>query len=41
LPYRLVGAEEIERVAGSVMHGGIVALAEPRPVPTIEGSFMD
>lgn len=36
LPYRLVGAEEIERVAGSAMHGGIVALAKPRPVPVLD-----
>jgi TrmH RNA methyltransferase len=28
-PYRLVDAAELERVAGSVMHGGIVALAQP------------
>ena len=31
-PYRLVGAEELERVAGGVMHGGVVAVAQPRPV---------
>jgi TrmH RNA methyltransferase len=35
-PYRLVGADELERVAGSVMHGGIVALAQPRPVPIVD-----
>jgi TrmH RNA methyltransferase len=35
-PYRLVGAEEIERVAGAVMHGGIVALAAPRPLPVLD-----
>ena len=35
-PYRLVGAQEIERLAGSVMHGGIVALAAPRPLPVLE-----
>ncbi len=28
-PYRLVESAELERVAGSVMHGGIVALAQP------------
>ena len=32
-PYRLVEAEEMERVAGTILHGGIVALAQPRPVP--------
>ncbi|HXZ00471.1 MAG TPA: RNA methyltransferase [Stellaceae bacterium] len=31
-PYRLVGEDELARVAGSVMHGGVVAVAEPRPV---------
>jgi TrmH RNA methyltransferase len=31
-PYRAVGAEELARIAGSAMHGGIVAIARPRPV---------
>ena len=35
-PYRLVGADELVRVAGSIMHGGIVALAEPRPLPVLD-----
>lgn len=35
-PYRLVEADELERVAGSVMHGGVVALAQPRPVPALD-----
>src|SRR5439155_8163559 len=35
-PYRLVPSEELERVAGSVMHGGIVALARPQPVPALD-----
>jgi len=35
-PYRLVEADELERVAGSVMHGGIVALAQPRPLPLLD-----
>jgi TrmH RNA methyltransferase len=30
--FRLVGAEELAKIAGTPMHGGIVALAEPRPV---------
>ena len=34
--YRMVGADELERVAGSVMHGGIVALAQPKPVPDLD-----
>jgi TrmH RNA methyltransferase len=35
-PYRMVAADELERVAGSVMHGGIVALAQPRPLPDLD-----
>src|SRR5207245_1153057 len=34
-PYRMVGADELERVAASVMHGGIVALAQPKPLPML------
>jgi TrmH RNA methyltransferase len=28
-PYRLVGTEELDRIAGTVLHGGIVAIARP------------
>jgi RNA methyltransferase, TrmH family len=35
-PYRLVEADELERVAGSVMHGGVVALAQPKPMPVLD-----
>jgi len=31
-PYRVVSAEELEKVAGTAMHGGIVALATPSEV---------
>ncbi|MGO8920816.1 MAG: TrmH family RNA methyltransferase [Stellaceae bacterium] len=31
-PYRLVPDDELARVAGSALHGGVVAVAEPRPV---------
>jgi RNA methyltransferase, TrmH family len=31
-PYREVGADELAKVAGTVLHGGIVALARPRAV---------
>jgi TrmH RNA methyltransferase len=31
-PYRMVEAEEMERVAGTMLHGGIVAIAQQRPV---------
>jgi TrmH RNA methyltransferase len=31
-PYRQVDADELGRIAGTAMHGGVVALAKPRPV---------
>jgi len=31
-PFREVGGEELAKVAGSAMHGGIVAIAKPKPV---------
>ena len=31
-PYRLVTVPELERIAGTPMHGGVVAIARPRPV---------
>jgi len=31
-PYREVGAEELARIAGTALHGGVVAVARPRPV---------
>lgn len=34
--YRQVGPEELQRVAGSVMHGGVVAVAKPRPIREID-----
>ena len=30
--YRVVRGDEMDKVAGTAMHGGIVAMAEPRPV---------
>jgi RNA methyltransferase, TrmH family len=35
-PYRLVDREELDRIAGSVLHGGVVVLAKPRPVPVLD-----
>lgn len=35
-PFRRVGVDELARVAGTAMHGGIVALARPRPVLTFD-----
>ena len=34
--YRLVRTEELDRVAGTVLHGGIVALAQPRLLPVLD-----
>jgi TrmH RNA methyltransferase len=31
-PYRRVAVDELARVAGTAMHGGVVALARPRPM---------
>jgi RNA methyltransferase, TrmH family len=31
-PYHLAEAEEMERVAGTILHGGVVAWAQPRPI---------
>jgi TrmH RNA methyltransferase len=31
-PYHLAEADEMERVAGTILHGGVVAWAQPRPV---------
>jgi len=31
-PYRVVRSDELDKIAGTSMHGGIVALADPRPV---------
>ncbi|WP_348758994.1 TrmH family RNA methyltransferase [Candidatus Methylocalor cossyra] len=35
-PYRRVDAEALARIAGTVLHGGIVAVAEARPVPPFD-----
>lgn len=35
-PYRQVGTEELTKVAGTVLHGGVVAIARPKPVRTFE-----
>jgi len=31
-PFRQVSADELARIAGTAMHGGVVAIAKPRPV---------
>lgn len=31
-PYRVVRADELARIAGTSMHGGVAALAQPRPM---------
>jgi len=35
-PCRLVDTDELGRVAGSIMHGGVVAIASPRPLPALD-----
>jgi TrmH RNA methyltransferase len=35
-PYRLVESDELDRVAGTVLHGGIVAIARPQPVHSFD-----
>ncbi|MBB6254020.1 TrmH family RNA methyltransferase [Nitrospirillum iridis] len=35
-PYRLLPADEMEKVAGTPLHGGVVAVAPPRPVPPLD-----
>jgi RNA methyltransferase, TrmH family len=35
-PYRVVGAEELERVAGTAVHGGVVAVAQPRKLAPLD-----
>jgi len=35
-PYRMVEADELAKVAGTVLHGGVVALIAPRPVPAFD-----
>ena len=34
--YRQVGADELLRVAGTAMHGGVVALVHPRPIRDLD-----
>jgi TrmH RNA methyltransferase len=35
-PYRMVPREELDRVAGSKLHGGIVAVARPKAIPAFD-----
>jgi RNA methyltransferase, TrmH family len=35
-PYRAVDGAELARVAGTVLHGGVVAIARPRPICELE-----
>jgi len=35
-PCRLVDTDELGRVAGSIMHGGVVAIVSPRPPPVLD-----
>ncbi len=38
-PYREVPPDELSRIAGTPHHGGIVAIALPRPVPELAAPF--
>ncbi len=35
-PYRLVPRAELDRIAGTTLHGGIVAVARPKPTPAFD-----
>ena len=35
-PYRRVADDELARVAGTVLHGGVVAVARPQPVHALD-----
>lgn len=35
-PYRMVLPDELARIAGTALHGGIVAVAKPRPLPAFD-----
>ena len=35
-PYREVDATELARVAGTVLHGGVAAIARPRPIAVLD-----
>ena len=37
-PFREVGKEELARVAGTVLHGGVVAVARPAPIARLDVS---
>lgn len=39
--YRQLGADEMQRVAGTAMHGGVVALARPRPIRDFDPAVAD
>ncbi|SMH53087.1 TrmH family RNA methyltransferase [Azospirillum agricola] len=36
-PYRMVEGDELAKVAGTVLHGGVVALMAPRALPALDG----
>ncbi|HEY3911216.1 MAG TPA: RNA methyltransferase [Stellaceae bacterium] len=37
-PYREVGATELARIAGTLLHGGVAAIARPRPLATFDAA---
>jgi TrmH RNA methyltransferase len=40
-PYRVVRPDEIEKIAGTAMHGGVVALAQPPEVHRFDAALME
>jgi RNA methyltransferase, TrmH family len=39
-PYREVGAAELARIAGTVLHGGVAAIARPRPLAAFDAAMV-
>ncbi len=37
-PFRVVPADELAKIAGSTMHGGIVAVAQPKPIASFDAA---
>jgi RNA methyltransferase, TrmH family len=40
-PYREVGAAELAKVAGTVLHGGVAAITRPRPIAAFDPAAID
>jgi RNA methyltransferase, TrmH family len=40
-PYRVVETDELGRIAGTILHGGVVAIASPRPLPVLDPASVE